>query len=198
MQGAATPNAPLSQLPTTNLNRGISEGTVQVADNSAEREPANAGAYRSIPMVTAGSLFECQYTVFSGERNVFRGGMTSVVDSLPETELAQPIESTVFEECGVDAVKVVEHSLLWQTTGKGERDFGILLFERRRVPKPTAGQTLVFPGVHVPAVFRAVSPIAPLSYHGKLISIEWLVRVRVFLLSGRQLRFEQCFALVTE
>lgn len=198
MQGAATPNAPLSKLPTTFLTGSGAEIPTRAGEGLVERKSETSNLIVPIPTVRAGSLFECQYTVFVGEGSLVRSGLTSVVDSFPESESDQPAQRTASDENGVESIRVVEHSLLWQTTGKGERDFGIHLFERRRVPKPSSGQITVFPGVQVPAVFRAVSPVAPLSYYGKLISIEWLVRVRVFLQSGRQLRFEQFFALITE
>lgn len=198
MQGAAAPNAPLSKLPTTFLNGNGSEIALRAGESLVDRKPTSSQLLGPIPTVKAGSLFECQYTVFLGEDSFVRKGHTSVVASFLESEREQPAQRTTPDENGVESIRVVEHSLLWQTTGKGERDFGIHLFERRRVPKATGGQATVFPGVGVPAVFRAVSPVAPLSYYGKLISIEWLVRVRVFLQSGRQLRFEQLFALVAE
>ncbi len=97
-----------------------------------------------------------------------------------------------------DPIRYVEHSILWQTTGKGDRDFGIHLFERRKVPSQKDGQIEAFAGIHGPAIFKTVSPLAPLSYQGLLVSIDWLVRIRVFLQSGRQLRFELPFLLVVD
>lgn len=58
----------------------------------------------------------------------------------------------------------VELSVLWETSGKGDTDLGLVLF------RVLEGQGS-FP-------FEAPLPLLPLSYDGGLISIQWLVRVR--------------------
>lgn len=58
----------------------------------------------------------------------------------------------------------VELSVLWQTSGKGDTDLGIVLFRALE----GRGE---FP-------FEAPLPLLPLSYDGGLLSIAWLVRVR--------------------
>lgn len=150
----------------------------------------------------AGSLFECQYRLVRNEGGFSHFAVPSKALYSPEAiepgrekSLTAGVVAATDEE---DSIRVVEHSLLWQTTGKGERDFGVHLFERRKVNSSKDGQTEPFPGIHGPAVFKTVSPLAPLSYRGQLISIEWLVRVRVFLRSGRELHFEQPFELVVD
>jgi hypothetical protein len=148
--------------------------------------------------VIAGSLFECQYRLFFGDGNSSRVAAHSLAANPPEDDLSRRSAGSASEWPETDLVRVIEHSLLWQTTGKGDRDFGIHLFERRRIAGGNVGQSTTIPGIHAPAIFRAVSPLAPLSYQGQLISIEWLVRIRVFLQSGKQLTFEQKFALMSE
>lgn len=178
LQGASTPNAPLARLPL--------------------RSPTN-----SVPQVVAGSLFECQYRVLQNEGASSNLATTSVACSPPEEGelgrrkgLQSPDSSDLLPES--DPIRYVEHSILWQTTGKGDRDFGIHLFERRKVSSQNDGQIEAFAGIHGPAIFKTVSPLAPLSYQGLSVSIDWLVRVRVFLQSGRQLRFELPFLLVVD
>lgn len=58
----------------------------------------------------------------------------------------------------------VELSVLWETSGKGDTDLGVVLF-----------RTLDSEGTHA---FEAPLPLLPLSYDGGLIRIEWLVRAR--------------------
>ena len=58
----------------------------------------------------------------------------------------------------------VELSVLWETTGKGDSDLGLVLFRNLE----GRGE---FP-------FEAPLPLLPLSYDGGLLSITWLVRVR--------------------
>lgn len=176
LQGASAPNAPLGKL---------------------------TGRSASVPRVVAGSLFECQYRLVQHEGDFGGIAMTSVASCPPEeVESGRKRPSPKTESNGslpeLDPIRVVEHSVLWQTTGKGDRDLGIHLFERRKVLMSKDGQIEPFAGIHGPAVFKTVSPLAPLSYHGQLISIDWMVRVRVFLESGQQLRFEQPFQLVVD
>jgi len=45
---------------------------------------------------------------------------------------------------------------------------------------------------------RCVLPVTPLSYHGRLISVQWCVRMRLFLANGREIVAEQPFYLVSE
>lgn len=58
----------------------------------------------------------------------------------------------------------VELSVLWETSGKGDTDLGIVLF------RPLEGRG-EFP-------FEAPLPLLPLSYDGGLLGVGWLVRLR--------------------
>lgn len=177
LQGAAAPNATLAKLP---LN----------------------GGQRPVPYVIAGSLFECQYRLSYGDGGPANIGVPPMASNPPEERLLgvrshRPAPTNAADaDVKVDPIRVVEHSMLWQTTGKGDRDFGIHLFERRKNNGGNDGGPESGPGSYGPIAFKTISPLAPLSYQGQLISIDWLVRVRVFLQSGRQLRFEQPFDLV--
>ncbi|GEM_PF-466761 len=86
-------------------------------------------------------------------------------------------------------IKAIENSVLWQTAGRGDTDFGVHFFERRKVQR-NDGQLL-----YQPYLFRTVCPNSPLTFAGQLISIGWMVRVRVFLDRGDCMTFEQNFRL---
>lgn len=58
----------------------------------------------------------------------------------------------------------VELSVLWETSGKGDTDLGLVLF------RELSGRG-EFP-------FEAPLPLLPVSYEGGIINIGWLVRVR--------------------
>ena len=94
-----------------------------------------------------------------------------------------------------DPVRSIEHSVLWQTTGRGDRDFGVSLFERRTFPRDMQAQGATLRLIQQPYLFRMVCPASPLTYHGRIIAIDWLVRVRVFLHSGCEFSFEQPFVV---
>lgn len=87
-------------------------------------------------------------------------------------------------------IAAIENSVVWQTSGKGDTDFGVHFFERREARDH---QPL---DLYRPYQFRTVCPNSPLTYHGQLLSITWLVRVRVFLSTGDSLTFEQKFDLL--
>ena len=74
----------------------------------------------------------------------------------------------------LDDLSAIELSLLWQTEGKGDQDFGIHFFERR-VPSDADEEDLrALRTCYVPL------PKSPLSYHGPILQVKWLVRLRVF------------------
>jgi hypothetical protein len=100
------------------------------------------------------------------------------------------------DDCFQDSIRRIEHSFLWQTTGKGERDFAIHYFEQRQPPVGADAVTDPSGWCLLPCIFRTVCPLTPLTYRGHLLAIDWLVRVRVFLLSGQQVTFEQELDLV--
>lgn len=90
----------------------------------------------------------------------------------------------------LDEVQGLEVSVLWHTEGKGDEDLHVHHFHRvtesqvRRV------------GLADQQSVRCMLPATPLSYHGKLISVRWCVRMRLFLADGREIVAEQPFHLV--
>src|SRR5690349_15729990 len=70
-------------------------------------------------------------------------------------------------------VRAVELSVLWQTEGKGDENLGVHYFWRR---EPNQGLDDIATGT-----WSTVLPATPLSYHGVLFRIHWLVRLRVFV-----------------
>jgi hypothetical protein len=90
----------------------------------------------------------------------------------------------------LDEIQGLEVSVLWHTEGKGDEDLHVHHFHRvnenqiRRV------------GLADQQSVQCVLPATPLSYHGKLISVRWCIRLRLFLSSGREIVTEQPFHLV--
>jgi hypothetical protein len=91
----------------------------------------------------------------------------------------------------LDEVQGIELSVLWHTEGKGDEDLHVHHFHRvvesqvRRV------------GLADEQSIGCVLPATPLSYHGQLISLQWCVRMRLFLIGGRGIVAEQPFHLVS-
>ncbi len=85
-----------------------------------------------------------------------------------------------FEQVGGDDILAVECSVLWQTIGKGSTDMGVHAFWRFSIDE---GDWI---DPRRPSRFNTVLPRSPLSYHGSLIKLHWMVRVRLFLADGRQ------------
>jgi hypothetical protein len=88
-------------------------------------------------------------------------------------------------------VSAVEASVLWQTEGKGDQDIGVHFFERR-VPGD-----LQCDDVRALRTSYVALPKSPLSYHGEVLQIRWLVRVRVFVKGGKEHVTERPFILST-
>lgn len=89
-------------------------------------------------------------------------------------------------------IVAVETSVLWHTEGKGEEDIGVHFFQRI-TPHDVENRDL--------RPLRRVStmmPNSPLSYVGLLLTIRWLVRVRVFLKGSREFVSEHAFELSHE
>lgn len=87
-----------------------------------------------------------------------------------------------------DAVRAVEHSILWYTEGKGEEDLGVHFFERvvdrsRLPPQAATG------------AFATRLPASPLTYEGMIVKIRWCVRVRLFFADGRDFVSEHEFTM---
>lgn len=83
-------------------------------------------------------------------------------------------------------VRAVELSVLWQTEGKGDENLGVHYFWRR---EPREGLDDIVTGN-----WSTVLPLSPLSYHGVLFRIYWLVRLRVFV-RGKDFSEERLFQL---
>jgi hypothetical protein len=87
---------------------------------------------------------------------------------------------------GADDLRAVEVSVLWQTVGKGDENLGVHYFWRR--------EARVGPDDIAVGTWSVVLPRSPLSYHGVLFRIVWLVRLRVFV-RGKDFSEEQEFQL---
>ena len=91
----------------------------------------------------------------------------------------------------LDQVQGLEVSVMWHTEGKGDEDLHVHHFHRvvesqiRRV------------GLADEQSIHCVLPVTPLSYHGRLISVRWCIRLRLFLANGREIVAEQPFHLVS-
>jgi hypothetical protein len=86
-------------------------------------------------------------------------------------------------------IQAVEASILWHTEGKGEDDLGVHFFERR-LPADADGGDL-----RPMRRLRTRLPNSPLTYRGAILSIQWCVRLRLFLRRGREHVVEQLFTL---
>lgn len=69
-----------------------------------------------------------------------------------------------------DEKRAVELSVLWETSGKGDTDQGVVLHQVLVDGDPDRARA--------DHRFRAALPLLPLTYDGNLIKIRWLVRVR--------------------
>ena len=83
----------------------------------------------------------------------------------------------------------VETSVIWYTSGKGAEDIGVHFFERRQ------RKELEEINRNVTQKLTVRLPNTPLSYDGKVVQLNWCVRIRVFLSDGRQLNFDEPFRL---
>jgi len=92
------------------------------------------------------------------------------------------------EGCDGEAVRALEHSVLWYTEGKGEEDLGVHFFQR------ITDRTAMPPAVTTGA-FTTPLPQSPLSYEGFIVKVRWCVRVRIFFAGGRDFVSEHVFAL---
>jgi hypothetical protein len=88
-----------------------------------------------------------------------------------------------------DQVKAVETSVLWYTEGKGEEDMAVHAFWRASAE---AGDWIAPNRAHH---FETTLPQAPLSYSGALLKVRWCVRIRAFLLGGREVIGQRGFQL---
>jgi hypothetical protein len=86
-------------------------------------------------------------------------------------------------------IRAVELSVLWHTEGKGDEDMSVHYFERSERQN---GQPV---DLQQPRRFSTALPKSPLSYDGLIVKICWRVRVRVFLLRGKEISDEVPFQL---
>ncbi len=82
---------------------------------------------------------------------------------------------------GRDDVEAIELSVLWHTEGKGDEDMSVHFFQRIEV---ASGE---YDDFRRPHRFSTILPNSPLSYNGLILKIHWCVRVRVFLVRGKEL-----------
>lgn len=92
----------------------------------------------------------------------------------------------------LDEVQGIEISVMWHTEGKGDEDLHVHHFQR------LAENQIRRVGLADEQSIRCVLPVTPLSYHGRLISVQWCVRMRLFLANGREIVAEQPFYLVSD
>lgn len=86
-----------------------------------------------------------------------------------------------------DDVDRLEISVMWYTEGKGTTDFGVHLFEN------LTGDALTEALSGEPQPVVTTLPAAPLSYEGRLMSLCWCVRLRLYLNDGREVSAEKPF-----
>ena len=91
----------------------------------------------------------------------------------------------------LDQLQAIEASVMWHTEGKGDEDLHVHHFHRldenhiRRL------------GLADEQSLECDLPTTPLSYHGRLISVRWCVRLRLFMTGGREIVAERPFHLVS-
>ena len=87
-----------------------------------------------------------------------------------------------------ESLSAIEASVLWKTSGKGQEDLGVHFFQRYEPPFDRAQ-------LKQPHRFSTVAPVSPLSYAGRTIQIQWLVRVRLIFVDGEQTTEDLPFCL---
>ncbi|MEM6689077.1 MAG: hypothetical protein AAF664_06595 [Planctomycetota bacterium] len=90
-------------------------------------------------------------------------------------------------EC--ENIQAVELSVLWRTEGKGDEDVGVCGFWRYCNENGLPWDVDQFIDVETKL------PSTPLSYHGHLLTITWLARLRLFQVGGNQVKTEVPFLL---
>jgi hypothetical protein len=79
--------------------------------------------------------------------------------------------SVTVYSASLDEPRRSELSVLWYTEGIGDEDLGIVHFQ-------LLGEDATVLGTHT-YPFEVTLPVVPLTYHGRLVKIHWVVRVRV-------------------
>jgi len=90
----------------------------------------------------------------------------------------------------LEDVQGIEISVLWHTEGKGDEDFHVHHFHR------VVENQIRRNGLADEQSTSCDLPVTPLSYHGRLITVRWCVRLRLFLRHGREIVAEQPFHLL--
>lgn len=105
----------------------------------------------------------------------------------------EPQELLEFEYClkrvTSEMIDRLEVSVIWYTEGKGSEDIGVHYFES------VTSEQLTYACLEEPRRVATILPPNPLSYEGRLLKIRWCVRLRLYLLDGREMRAEQPFYL---
>jgi len=92
------------------------------------------------------------------------------------------------------AIRSLELSVLWYTSGQGEEDLAVHDFRRYSMEEQHAGESRAG-NFKMGGRFSTVLPMSPLSYDGILVKIHWCVRVRMFLAQGREVVGEHGFRM---
>ncbi len=117
-----------------------------------------------------------------------------------------------FMDIRPQGLRRMEFSVLWYTEGKGDEDMGVHHFESiswdvdEQAPETEAGEENVLAGAACLTEsvreqtsrtysFQVPLPKTPLSYYGLTLKIRWCVRVRLFLVTGREIMAEKLFLL---
>ena len=93
-------------------------------------------------------------------------------------------------------IQGLEVSVLWHTEGKGDEDLHVHHFHRVSEHQIRRSASLE-EGILQEQSIECRLPATPLSYHGRLISLCWCVRLRLYLTGGREIVTEQPFYLVS-
>lgn len=105
---------------------------------------------------------------------------------LPDEELTASFEIHGIRPADVQAI---EASVLWYTEGTGEEDLATHDFRRLlTLDRDDADMTKR-------RKFQTRLPRSPLSYEGLIVKIRWAIRVRVFMLQGKESMHEVPFRL---
>jgi hypothetical protein len=90
----------------------------------------------------------------------------------------------------LEQIQGVEVSVMWHTEGKGDEDLHVHHFHR--INEGQIRRT----GLADQQSIQCQLPVTPLSYHGRLIRLQWCIRLRIFMTSGKEIVTEQPFYLV--
>lgn len=89
-----------------------------------------------------------------------------------------------------ESLQCMEASVMWHTEGKGDEDLHVHHFQRLG----EAQLRQIGPGDE--QSLQCQLPPTPLSYQGRLVTIRWCIRLRLFMTDGREIVTEQPFYVV--